>query len=163
MYVLGWGKNDDICAFSFSFSLLSRNSEVVVYKIDELQVGSMKANAEAPTGSMDGLKWSMVFLLLAAAVVGNSLYNELSVVFRTAGVIALVAVAMGVAAITAKGKAAITFARESRMEVRKVVWPTRQETLHTTFIVLVVTVVTSLILWGVDGVMVRLVRIITGV
>ena len=41
--------------------------------------------------------------------------------------------------MTAKGKAAITFAGESRMEVRKVVWPTRQETLQTTLIVLAVT------------------------
>lgn len=121
----------------------------------------MKANAEAPTGSMDGLKWSLVFVLLAAAVVGNSLYSELSVVLRATVVVALVAVSFGVAAMTAKGKAAIAFARESRMEVRKVVWPTRQETLHTTLIVLAVTVVMALILWGIDGVMVRLVRIIT--
>lgn len=121
----------------------------------------MKANAEAPTGSMDTLKWVVVFVLLAAAVVGNSLYGEMSVVIRVAGVVALVAAALGVAAMTAKGKATIMFARESRMEVRKVVWPTRQETLQTTFIVLAVTVVMALILWGIDGVMVRLVRLIT--
>lgn len=123
----------------------------------------MKANAEVPTGSMDGLKWSLVFVLLAAAVVGNSLYSELSVVLRATAVVALVAASFGVAAMTAKGKAAITFARESRMEVRKVVWPTRQETLHTTLIVLAVTVVMALILWGIDGIMVRLVRMITSV
>lgn len=123
----------------------------------------MKANAEAPAGSMDPLKWVVVFVLLAAAVVGNSLYADMSVVLRATGVVALVAMALGMAALTAKGKATITFARESRMEVRKVVWPTRQETLQTTFIVLAVTVVMSLILWGVDGVMVRLVRLITGV
>lgn len=136
---------------------------VIVYKIDSLQVECMKANAEAPTGSMDTLKWGVVFVLLAAAVVGNSLYGDLSVVLRAAGVVVLVAVAAGVAAMTAKGKATITFARESRMEVRKVVWPTRQETLQTTLIVLAVTVVMALILWGIDGVMVRLVRIFTGV
>ncbi|AMG30747.1 preprotein translocase subunit SecE [Grimontia hollisae] len=123
----------------------------------------MKANAEAPTGSMDTLKWVVVFALLAVAVVGNSLYSDMSVVLRAAAVVVLVAAAAGVAALTAKGKAAITFARESRMEVRKVVWPTRQETLQTTLIVLAVTVVMALILWGIDGIMVRLVRLITGV
>ncbi|MBV7300779.1 preprotein translocase subunit SecE [Enterovibrio paralichthyis] len=123
----------------------------------------MKANAEAQTGSMDALKWVVVFALLATAVVGNSLYSDMSVVLRAAAVVVLVAAAGGVAALTAKGKAAITFARESRMEVRKVVWPTRQETLQTTFIVLAVTVVMALILWGIDGIMVRLVRLITGV
>ncbi len=122
----------------------------------------MKANTETPTGSMDALKWVVACALLVAAVVGNSLYSELSVVIRAAAVIACVAVAGGVAAMTQKGKAAISFARESRMEVRKVVWPTRQETLQTTLIVLAVTVIMALVLWGIDGIMVRLVRLFTG-
>ncbi len=123
----------------------------------------MKADAEARTGSMDALKWVLAFALLAAAVVGNSVYSDLSVVFRAAGVLVLVALAGVAAAMTVKGKQAVNFARESRMEVRKVVWPTRQETLQTTLIVLVVTVITALILWGIDGIMVRLVRLFTGV
>ena len=52
--------------------------------------------------------------------------------------------------------------REARTEVRKVIWPTRQETLHTTLIVAAVTAVMSLILWGLDGILVRLVSFITG-
>ncbi|MCW8330753.1 preprotein translocase subunit SecE [Photobacterium sp. SDRW27] len=125
----------------------------------------MKANAEnqSSSSSMDGLKWVAVFALLAAAVVGNYLYSDVSVVLRAAAVVVLVAVAGGIAALTAKGKTAITFARESRMEVRKVVWPTRQEATQTTFIVLAVTVIMALALWGIDGIMVRLVRLVTGV
>ncbi|EAS62752.1 MULTISPECIES: preprotein translocase subunit SecE [Photobacterium] len=125
----------------------------------------MNANAEnqESESKMDGLKWVVVFALLAAAVVGNYLYSDVSVVLRTSAVIALVAVAGITAAFTAKGKAAIRFASESRMEVRKVVWPTRQEATQTTFIVLAVTVVMALALWGIDGIMVRLVRLVTGV
>jgi len=125
----------------------------------------MKANAEnqSSPSSMDGLKWVVVFALLAAAVVGNYLYSDVSVVLRAAAVVVLVAAAGGIAALTAKGKTAITFARESRMEVRKVVWPTRQEATQTTFIVLAVTVIMALALWGIDGIMVRLVRLVTGV
>jgi preprotein translocase subunit SecE len=125
----------------------------------------MKANAENQNSpsSMDGLKWVVVFALLAAAVVGNYLYSDVSVVLRAASVVILVAAAGGIAIFTAKGKTAITFARESRMEVRKVVWPTRQEATQTTFIVLAVTVVMALALWGIDGIMVRLVRLVTGV
>ncbi|NNN46171.1 MULTISPECIES: preprotein translocase subunit SecE [Vibrio] len=126
----------------------------------------MKANnAEAPDSSnaLDTMKWIITFVLLAAAVVGNYLYGELSVVARAAGVIVLIAVALGVAATTFKGKAAIVFARESRMEVRKVVWPTRQETMQTTLIVLAVSIVMALVLWGIDGIMVRLVAFVTGV
>lgn len=125
----------------------------------------MKANAEnqSSSSSMDGLKWVAVFALLAAAVVGNYLYSDVSVVLRATAVVVLVAAAGGIAALTAKGKTAITFARESRMEVRKVVWPTRQEATQTTFIVLAVTVIMALALWGIDGIMVRLVRLVTGV
>ncbi|MBV1839199.1 preprotein translocase subunit SecE [Photobacterium ganghwense] len=125
----------------------------------------MKANAEnqSSSSSMDGLKWVAVFALLAAAVVGNYLYSDVSVVLRAATVVVLVAAAGGIAALTAKGKTAIAFARESRMEVRKVVWPTRQEATQTTFIVLAVTVIMALALWGIDGIMVRLVRLVTGV
>ncbi|AQM20715.1 preprotein translocase subunit SecE [Vibrio anguillarum] len=126
----------------------------------------MKANnAEIPDSSSaaDTFKWIVTFALLAAAVVGNYLYGEMSVVLRAAGVVALIIAALGVAATTTKGKAAIAFARESRMEVRKVVWPTRQETMQTTLIVLAVSIVMALALWGIDGIMVRLVAFVTGV
>ena len=125
----------------------------------------MKANAETPDSSnaADTMKWVVAFVLLAAAVVGNYLYGELSVVIRAAGVVVLIAAALGVAATTTKGKAAIDFAKESRMEIRKVVWPTRQETMQTTLIVLAVCIVMSLVLWGIDGIMVRLVSLATGV
>ncbi|OBT12990.1 preprotein translocase subunit SecE [Vibrio sp. UCD-FRSSP16_10] len=125
----------------------------------------MKANAETPDSSSaaDIFKWIVAFVLLAAAVVGNHLYGEMSVVIRAASVVALIAIALGIAATTTKGKATIIFARESRMEIRKVVWPTRQETMQTTLIVLAVSIVMALALWGIDGIMVRLVSLATGV
>ncbi|MFC3022559.1 preprotein translocase subunit SecE [Vibrio zhugei] len=126
----------------------------------------MKAkNAETPDSSsaVEFIKWLITFALLAAAVVGNHVYDDMSVVIRAAGVIVLIAGALGVAALTTKGKATIDFARESRMEIRKVVWPTRQEATQTTLIVLAVCVVMALILWGVDGIMVRLIAFATGI
>nr|WP_281271081.1 preprotein translocase subunit SecE [Orbus hercynius] len=51
---------------------------------------------------------------------------------------------------TNKGKSFITFAKESRMEVRKVVWPTRKETIQTTLLIAVITIVVGLCLWGLD-------------
>ncbi|MDG3084597.1 preprotein translocase subunit SecE [Vibrio hannami] len=125
----------------------------------------MKANAEAPDSSnaADIFKWIVAFALAAAAVVGNHLYGEMSVVIRAAAAVVLIAAALGVAATTTKGKQAINFARESRMEVRKVVWPTRQETMQTTLIVLAVSIVMALALWGIDGIMVRLINLVTGV
>jgi len=67
-----------------------------------------------------------------------------------------------IAATTIKGSAFITFAKDSRTEVRKVVWPTRQETTTTTMIVLAATVFMALVLWGLDGIIVWAVSLITG-
>lgn len=126
----------------------------------------MKTHAEAPTrsGAVDKLMWLAIFALLTAAVVGNKLLDDsLSVVIRAAIVVVLIAMALGVAAMTLKGKVAINFAREARLEIRKVVWPTRQETMQTTLIVLVVCIVMALALWGIDGIMVRLIALVTGI
>ncbi len=123
----------------------------------------MNAKAETPdsSGAVDIFKWIVTFALLAAAVVGNYLYGEWSVVIRATAVVVLVAVALGIAATTVKGKMAISFARESRMEIRKVVWPTRQETMQTTLIVLAVCIVVALALWGIDSIMVTLINFVT--
>ncbi|MDA9557609.1 preprotein translocase subunit SecE [Vibrio sp.] len=115
------------------------------------------------SGGTDVFKWLVSFVLIAAAVVGNSLYGDLNVAIRAAGAVVLIGAALGVAATTLKGKAAVAFAQESRMEVRKVVWPTRQETMQTALIVLAVSIIMALVLWGIDGIMVRLVNLVTGV
>lgn len=124
----------------------------------------MSANTETQDSgrSLDVMKWLIVAILLVAAVVGNYYYRDVSLPLRALAVVVLIAVAGGIALLTAKGKATVTFAREARTEMRKVVWPTRQETLHTTLIVAAVTAVMSLILWGLDGILVRLVSFITG-
>lgn len=124
----------------------------------------MSANTEAQ-GSGRGLeviKWSIVAVLLIVAIVGNYYYRDFSLPLRALAVVVIIAIAGAVALITVKGKATVAFAREARTEVRKVIWPTRQETLHTTLIVAAVTAVMSLILWGLDGILVRLVSFITG-
>ena len=86
-----------------------------------------------------------------------------SVVLRALGVVVLVVVAGLVAAQTNKGKTFLGFAKESRTEVRKVVWPTRKEASQTTLIVIVATVIVALILWGLDGIFVRVVGLATGI
>ncbi|QPG07807.1 preprotein translocase subunit SecE [Klebsiella pneumoniae subsp. pneumoniae] len=108
------------------------------------------------------MKWIIVAVLLIVAIVGNFLYRDIMLAVRALAVVILIAAAGGVALLTTKGKATVAFAREARTEVRKVIWPTRRETLHTTLIVAAVTAVMSLILWGLDGILVRPVSFITG-
>ncbi|WP_435275187.1 preprotein translocase subunit SecE [Psychrobium sp. nBUS_13] len=120
-------------------------------------------NTENQNGSMDLVKWILVIGLLAGAVVGNYMYGELSVLYRALGVVAAIGVALFVAAQTEKGREAVAFAKESRLEIRKVVWPTRKEATQTTLIVLAATGVMALVLWGLDGALVRIVGFITGI
>lgn len=124
----------------------------------------MSANTEAQGSGrgLEALKWLVVAVLLVVAIVGNYYYRAYSLPLRALAVVVVIAIAGAVALLTTKGKATVTFAREARTEVRKVIWPTRQETLHTTLIVAAVTAVMSLILWGLDGILVRVVSFITG-
>lgn len=123
----------------------------------------MSANTESQPSSMDTLKWALVLLILAAAVVGNYMFGEQSVLVRAIVIVAAVVIAGLIAMQTEKGRNTLVFAKEARTEVRKVVWPTRQETLQTTGIVLVVTLIMSLILWGLDSLLFWLVGLVTGV
>ncbi|RUO50280.1 MULTISPECIES: preprotein translocase subunit SecE [Pseudidiomarina] len=123
----------------------------------------MSATSETQSSSFDSIKWIIAIALLAAAVLGNYYYGEtVSVLYRAIAVVVLVAVAGIVAGMTGKGRRFRSFAKESRTEVRRVVWPTRQEATQTTIIVVVATAIVSLILWGMDAILVRVVGFFTG-
>ena len=63
---------------------------------------------------------------------------------------------------TALGKRAAGYVGDARTEVRKVVWPTRKETMQTTMVVMVMVIVVSIILWAFDAFLVWAVRLLTG-
>lgn len=110
----------------------------------------MNAKAEEVTGRMDGLKWFFVALLVVVGVVGNSFYSDESLLYRVLALVALAVVAVVIALQTAKGAAFWELLRNAQMEMRKVVWPTRQESLQTTMIVVLVVLAMAVILWGLD-------------
>nr|WP_217364279.1 preprotein translocase subunit SecE [Marinobacterium sp. xm-d-564] len=99
----------------------------------------------------DSLKWLVVIAIVAVGVVGNSVYANESLLYRVLALIALAIVAGFVALQTAKGKAFFRLFKEAKNEIRKVVWPTRQETLQTTLIVVVAVLIVGLLLWGLDS------------
>ncbi|MGK2959904.1 MAG: preprotein translocase subunit SecE [Candidatus Malihini olakiniferum] len=111
---------------------------------------------------LEAIKWLIIAVLLVVAIIGNYYYRAYSLPLRALAIVSLIAAAGGTALLTVKGKATVMFAREARTEVRKVIWPTRQETLHTTLVIAAVTAMMSLILWGLDGILIRLISFITG-
>jgi preprotein translocase subunit SecE len=114
---------------------------------NKVELMSVEANA----GRFDSVKWVVVTVLLAVAVVGNSYFSDQSLLYRVLGILALAAVAGLIAIQTSKGAAFWTLVKGSRTEIRKVVWPTRQETIQTTMIVVAFVVLVALLLWGFDS------------
>lgn len=123
----------------------------------------MSANNETQSNPLNSVKWIITFSLLVIAIGGNHYFAEqVSVLYRAIGVVILVGLAGLMAATTVRGQQFLLFAKESRTEIRKVVWPSRQEATQTTAIVVVATVIVALVLWGLDGILVRVVGFLTG-
>ena len=99
----------------------------------------------------DNIKLIFVTLLMVVAITLFYTYSEYSTVMRVVGLLAAVAIALFIIAKTAVGKVMLGYVGDTKTEVRKVVWPTRQETLQTTLVVLVMVMIVALILWGFDS------------
>jgi len=99
----------------------------------------------------DWLKWLVVVALVVGGTVGNAYFSEQLLIVRSIALVVVGLVAAYVAVNTAKGHAFWELLKASQVEVRRVVWPTRQEAMQTTMLVLVVVVITALILWGLDS------------
>ncbi len=111
----------------------------------------MKAKAEAQPARLDGMKWAVVVLLIAVAVLGNGYFSDEALLYRVIGVVVLAAGAGFVALQTIKGQRFLVMAKEARTELRKVIWPTRPETTQTTLIVLAAVAIVAFLLWLIDS------------
>ena len=111
----------------------------------------MNSKVTSEGTKLDGLKWLVVVAIVAVGVVGNSMFAGESLLYRVLALLALALLAGFVAFQTAKGRAFFRLFKEAKGEIRKVVWPTRQETLQTTAIVVVAVLIVGLLLWGLDS------------
>ena len=110
----------------------------------------------------DNVKLALAVLVLATGIGAFYYFSEVS---HLARVVALLATAGGAVAIglqTALGRTVWGFLEDSRTEVRKVVWPTRKETLQTTAIVVGMVVIMAIFLWLLDVVLLWAARLLTG-
>ncbi len=100
---------------------------------------------------LDILKWLVVVAIVGGGIYANSYYAVIEPLYRALAGVAFAAVAIAVALQTGKGAAVWELAKEARVEVRKVVWPTPQETTQTTLTVVVVVIFVAIILWLLDS------------
>lgn len=116
----------------------------------------------APDGRLDVFKWAIAIILLSVGIVGFYYFAEQSQLLRTVGLLILGGLAVFIASTTLKGQQSLRFVKEAHIEVRKVVWPTRKETIQTTGIVLLMVLLVAVFIWLLDSLLLWIVRILTG-
>jgi len=131
--------------------------------LDPTEYRHMATSTETQeSGALDILK----LLVAAGALVGGLFayyyYIEVSLPLRVLMVLGGVAAGIGIAMTSTQGKRLRVFVQGSRVEIRKVVWPTRQETTQTAIAVFVFTLIMALFFWGLDSLLLWITRSLVG-
>ena len=122
----------------------------------------MNAKAETQGGRLDTLKLWAAILLMGAGIYGYYYFADVMVVLRVLGLLAVAAIAIGVVYQTVIGRQIVGFVSGAQNEVRRMVWPSRTETLQTTMAVVFIVLVVGVFLWLLDMVLLRAVQFLTG-
>lgn len=122
----------------------------------------MVAISESGKSKLDSVKLLAALVLLGVGVAGFYYLENESQLYRVLGLLVVVLMAVGVVYTTDLGKRVAGFMGDSRTEVRKVVWPTRQETIQTTLIVVVAVFIIGIFLWLLDMLLLWGVQVLTG-
>lgn len=118
--------------------------------------------AQEGATALDAAKLAVGVAIVVAGIAGFYLLTAQPIWLRW--IIVLAAFALGglVSLQSYQGKTFWSFVQGSRVELRKVVWPNRQETMQVTIVVFVMVVVLALFFWGLDTLLALLTRYLTG-
>lgn len=114
------------------------------------------------SNKLDTLKWLLVVLLVSAGIISFYYFDEHSLLLRVISLLIIVFIATLIAKTTSKGRTTLEFLQQSHLEIRRVVWPTRQETMQMTGVVLLLVLLVALIIWGLDSILFWIIRLFTG-
>ena len=129
----------------------------------------MNTNVETESPVLDIIKKIFSALIVIAAVsafyyfsVDHDSIKEIRLLFRVLGLVAVIVAVVALMSTTNTGKFVLSFIIESKQEVRKVIWPTRDETMRTTLLVFAMVFIVGLLLWVLDMFLFWGVRLLTG-
>jgi len=122
----------------------------------------MSSKAAEQGSTADTFKLLLALGMIVAGAVAFYVYSEYSTLMRVLALLGVVVIAVLVAMQTGKGRFAWSFIGSTRTEVRKVVWPTRAETMQTTLIVFIMVLLVGVILWIMDSFLLWVVKLLTG-
>ena len=120
----------------------------------------MAGKADATPSSMDTVKLAVSAGIVGISVLAFYIFADLALLYRVLGIVAAIVLAAVIALMTEQGRQFAGFMQDARTEVRKMVWPTRIETLQTTAVVLIVVVSLALFLWLVDRGLTSLIQLV---
>lgn len=122
----------------------------------------MNAKVDTESSRLDSLRWGVAVLLLAGGIFAFYHFEEQLLVVRVLGLLAVAGISIFIAAQSTLGKNILGFVSGANTEVRKVVWPTRAETLQTTLAVLVIVLLVGIFLWLLDMLLLWAIQLLTG-
>ena len=121
----------------------------------------MSAKENSSVGA-DRIKLLAALAVFLASIIMFYSFPELNALVRVGVIVIAIVIAGFIALQTDRGQRIWGFAQDARTEVRKVVWPTRAETIQTTLIVIATVIVVALMLWIVDSFLLVPVGYLTG-
>ncbi len=122
----------------------------------------MNTQVEAASSVFDVVKQVFSVIFVVSGVAAFYYFSEFQLLYRVLGLVVLVVIAVVMMLTTGVGRSVWAFVLESRQEVRKVVWPTREETVRTTMLVFAMVFVVGFVLWFLDTFLFWGVRLLTG-
>ena len=122
----------------------------------------MNTNVETGSGFLDTVKLALAAAILIGGIAAFYVYEEQSLLVSVAAVLTSVGMAVAMFMQTERGRTLWKFIQGSRVEIRKVIWPTRQETLQTALTVMVFALILALFFWGLDFFLLWITRLLTG-
>jgi preprotein translocase subunit SecE len=117
---------------------------------------------ESQSGFLDIIKLLIAAGVLVGGLYGYYYYLEWSLPLRVLLVLGGLAAGVTIAMTSTQGRRLWAFIQGSRVEIRKVIWPTKQETTQTAIAVFVFTLIMALFFWGLDSFLLWLTRTLVG-
>ncbi|QFQ31900.1 preprotein translocase subunit SecE [Buchnera aphidicola (Aphis gossypii)] len=103
------------------------------------------------------IKWIFICINFILCVLIKYCLTKINFFIQTSLIIFLIICTICTLIYTEKGKSILLYIKASKSEMQKIMWPKYKETLYTTFIIIFVTIFMSLVLWGIDNVIFRLI------
>lgn len=122
----------------------------------------MNSKTSAPNTAANFLKWLAIVVFLALGIFANNYFPELAWSLRVAGWLLLFLIVLAIGSQTTQGRRFQSFAKDAQIELRKVVWPTKQETIRFTLGVVVMVIIMAIALWLIDTTLLWIVKMFTG-